>query len=142
MSEVIELKKETAEETTGQTYIDLVQGLYSVQDLPGRAFAEKVLQNIKKLEATLKPINVAFQPSDEFEKFAQKVQAEAQGDPAKTKELEDANPKLIAARTAQIEKAQKLLSEPMEVKLYNIPKNSLPTNITARQLRSLELILY
>jgi len=142
MSEVIELKKETAEETTGQTYIDLVQGLYSVQDLPGRAFAEKVLQNIKKLEIALKPVNDAFQPTKEFEVFAQKVQNEAQGDPEKTKLLEETEPGLVAERTAQVEAGQAHLEAPMTVKLYNIPKNSLPANITARQLRSLELILY
>ena len=37
-------------DTTVQTYVDLLAGLYSVQQLPGLKFALKVDENIQKLE--------------------------------------------------------------------------------------------
>ena len=142
MSEVIDLKQESEVQTTGQTYIDLIQGLYSVQDLPGKTFAEKVLVNIKKLEEALKPLNEAFEPSKEFAEFAERVQMEAKGNPEKMAAMEAENPELVKVRYEQLEKGKKLLAEKMEVKLLKIPSNSLPAGINARQLRAIESLLY
>ena len=72
---------------TNQQFVDLVQGLYDVQDIPDLNFAKKVLYNTDVLEGALKPLEDVGKPSKEFEEFAQKVRGLG-GDPGKIKELE------------------------------------------------------
>ena len=137
MSEVIE---ETAT-TTLQDYVDLYNALEGMQDLQGLRFAQKIADNLDRLINLLQPLNMALKPSPEFEQFAQRVREEAQGDPAKVKMLEDAHPELINERRSQIEAGQILLSEPAKLTLRRIHQNELPSNISARQIRGLSMIL-
>lgn len=127
--------------TTVQTYVDLLDALHRVQDLPGLKFAKKVADNIKKLELRLAPLNIALRPTKEFEEFATKVMQEAGNDDVKRKALEDANPEIVKAREKQIEEAKEMLKEPLEVSLRKIHEDELPQMINARQLRGIEIIL-
>jgi hypothetical protein len=127
--------------TTVQTYVDLLDALHRVQDLPGLKFAKKISDNIKKLELRLAPLHMALKPTKEFEEFAAKVMAEAGNDEAKRKALEFENPEIVQAREKQIEEAREMLKEPLEVQLRKIHEDELPQMINARQLRSIDIIL-
>lgn len=132
---------ETEVTTTVQTYVDLLDALHRVQDLPGLKFAKKISDNIKKLELRLAPLQIALKPTKEFEEFAAKVMAEAGNDEAKRKALEFENPEIVQAREKQIEEAREMLKEPLEVQLRKIHEDELPQMINARQLRSIDIIL-
>ena len=60
--------------TTNGELVDLMNGLFSVQDLKGKGFAFKVSNNMSKLQKALEPVELAGKPSEEFVKFAQDVQ--------------------------------------------------------------------
>ena len=132
---------ETEVTTTVQTYVDLLDALHRVQDLPGLKFAKKISDNIKKLELRLAPLQIALKPTKEFVEFAAKVMAEAGNDEAKRKALEFENPEIVQAREKQIEEAREMLKEPLEVQLRKIHEDELPQMINARQLRSIDIIL-
>lgn len=139
--EVVQDQVETQVTTTVQTYVDLLDALYKVQELPGLKFAQKIADNIEKLESRLEPLNMAMKPTKEFEEFAQMVISTAGNDQAKRQELEDANPEIVAARLKQLDDAREMLTEPLEVKLRKIHEGELPQMINAKQLKSLKIIL-
>ena len=144
--EVVEKVKEEnevdAKQPTMQEYVNLYNVLVTCQDLPGLRFAKKVSYNIKTLEIALSPLNEILTPTKEFTEFAQKVQDEAAGDTEKIKELEAKEPELIKARQAQIDVYQGMLTEERKLSLKKIPSNDLPKDMTARQLRGLQSIIY
>jgi dephospho-CoA kinase len=121
--------------------VDLLAGLYSVQQLPGLKFALKVDENIQKLESELAPLNKLMEPTPEFEAFAEKVRDEAGNDPEKRKKLEEENKELVDHRVNQIETAREMLSEPKEIKLRKIYVSELPKEINAAQIKALKPIL-
>lgn len=122
-------------------YSELYNALLHVQDLPGLRFASKVADNIRTLERELSPVNEALRPSPEFEAFAMRVREESGNDPAKVREMEEANPDLVQARRKQLQDAELMLAEEKEIRLRTILENELPAQISARQLMSLKLIL-
>ena len=126
---------------TVQTYVDLLNGLYNVQNLPGLKFAQKVLDNIDTLEKELAPLNEALRPSEEFEMFAQKVRAQAGNDPKKVEELEAQEPDLVNERRMQLETAQEMLKVTTDIKLRTIYSSDLPKEISAAQLKSIRKIV-
>lgn len=144
--EVVEKVKEEnevdAKQPTMQEYVNLYNVLVTCQDLPGLKFAKKVSYNIETLEIALSPLNEILTPTKEFTEFAQKVQDEAAGDTEKIKELEAKEPELIKARQAQIDVYQGMLTEERKLSLKKIPSNDLPKDMTARQLRGLQSIIY
>mgnify|MGYP006928343668 CR=1 FL=1 len=123
-------------------HVALYNVLITCQDLPGLRFAKKVADNIKMLEVELAPLNEILTPTPEFTAFAQKVQEEAGGDVEKIKEFESKEPELIKARQAQIDVYQGLLAEEKKLSLRRIPSNDLPKEMTARQYRGLQSIIY
>ena len=127
---------------TMQEHVNLYNVLVTCQDLPGLRFAQKISDNIKMLEVELAPLNEILTPTPEFTEFAQKVQEQAGGDPEKIKELEAKEPELIKARQAQIDVYQGLLTEEKKLALRKIPSNDLPKDMTARQYRGLQSIIY
>jgi hypothetical protein len=126
---------------TVQTYVDLLNGLYNVQNLPGLKFAQKVLDNIETLEKELAPLNEALRPSEEFEQFALKVRTQAGNDPKKVEELEAQEPELVNERRMQLEAVQEMLKATTEIKLRTIYSSDLPKEISAAQLKGIRKIV-
>ena len=60
--------------TTNGELVDLMNGLFSVQDLRGKDFGLKVSRNMSKLQDALVEVEEVGKPSEEFVKFAQDVQ--------------------------------------------------------------------
>ena len=141
MQAVDTIEEATVVGETVQTYVDLLNGLYNVQELSGLKFAQKVLDNIDTLERELSPLNEALRPSEEFEMFAQKVRIQAGNDPKKVEELEAQEPELVDARRKQIEAAQDMLKGTTEIQLRKIYQNELPGNISAAQLKAIRKIV-
>lgn len=53
--------------------VNVINGLFSVQELKGKSFSLLVSKNIKILQDALKDIENAGKPSEEFMKLAEKV---------------------------------------------------------------------
>ena len=129
--------------TTNGELVDLMNGLFNVQDLKGKGFALKVSDNMKSLQQILEPVEEAGKPTEEFVKFAQDVQKLQQSkDSDAIKKLEESNPELVNARKVQMEKVQEMLKkEAEEVELQVFTKEMLPADISGRQITSLEKII-
>ena len=126
---------------TVQHYVDILNGLYEVQHLPGLKFAQKVLENIDTLEKELAPLNETLRPSEEFEQFALKVRTIAGNDPKKVEELEAQEPELVNERRMQLEAVQEMLKATTEIKLRTIYSSDLPKEISAAQLKGIRKIV-
>jgi len=123
-----------------QEAVDLLQALYSVQELEGLQFAKRVAANIKSVEEKLRPLDDTMKPSKEFEEFAKIIQ-EVQGDEEKIKEFESQNSHLVDERKSQIAAVEKLLQDDIEMEFTNIPDSALPRTINAKQLKGLERLI-
>ena len=123
-----------------QVAVDLLQALYSVQELEGLQFAKRVAANIKSVEEKLRPLDDTMKPSKEFEEFAKIIQ-EVQGDEEKIKEFESQNSHLVDERKGQIAAVEKMLQDDIEMEFTNIPDSALPRTINAKQLKGLERLI-
>ena len=129
-------------ETTCGELVDLMNGHFGVQDVPGKDFALIISRNMKVLQKTLEHVEKVGKPSEEFLKFAQNMNKLQQANAKEAlEETEKQNSELIAARKLQMEKVQELLKEKGEAELEIFPKNLLPDNISAKQLNNLEKII-
>jgi hypothetical protein len=126
---------------TVQHYVDILNGLYEVQHLPGLNFAQKVLDNIEALEKDLLPLNHALSPSKEFIAFSERVRTEAGNDPERITTLEMENPEIVNERKEQLKTVQLMLQEPMDIQLRTIYQEELPKEITAHQLKGIRKIV-
>lgn len=132
--------KSSTEVVKIQEAVDLLQALYTVQELGGLQFAKRVAANIKSIEEKLRPLDDTMRPSKEFEEFAKIIQ-EVQGDEEKIKEFEEQNSHLVDERKSQIAAVEKLLQDDIDVNLTNIPDSALPRTINAKQLKGLERLI-
>tara|TARA_R110000823_G_scaffold308148_1_gene431597 strand:+ start:441 stop:848 length:408 start_codon:yes stop_codon:yes gene_type:complete len=123
-----------------QVAVDLLQALYTVQELEGLQFAKRVAANIKSIEEKLRPLDDTMKPSKEFEEFAKIIQ-EVQGDEEKIKEFESQNSHLVDERKGQIAAVEKMLQDDIEMEFTNIPDSALPRTINAKQLKGLERLI-
>ena len=123
-----------------QVAVDLLQALYTVQELEGLQFAKRVAANIKSIEEKLRPLDDTMKPSKEFEEFAKIIQ-EVQGDEEKIKEFEAQNSHLVDERKGQIAAVEKMLQDDIEIEFTNIPDSALPRTINAKQLKGLERLI-
>ena len=75
--------------------VNLINGLFQVQELKGKTFGLAVSKNIKILQTELKDLEEAGKPSDEFMALAQQVNeianADEEGAEAKIAALEIEN---------------------------------------------------
>ena len=130
-----------------QELIDLLQSLYDVQELKGVSFAIAVSKNIDRLKKDLKYIEDQAKPSMEFQKVVDEVNAiantESDESAAKNKiaKIEKKNDKLVKERKAQLDEISKVLEEESEIDLMTINRDSLPTDITAKQVGGLMKII-
>jgi hypothetical protein len=131
----------TKQEMTVQGFVDLLNGLYQVQDVKGLKLARKVMGNIATLEEFLSPLNKAMEPSDEFKVFAERVKNEAGNDMEKIAELEAQEPELVEQRKEQLKTLQLLLSETKELSLEQIYMSDLPNEVSAKQLKGISPVL-
>tara|TARA_R110001583_G_scaffold109576_2_gene258386 strand:- start:6033 stop:6449 length:417 start_codon:yes stop_codon:yes gene_type:complete len=128
--------------TTCGELVDLMNGHFGVQDVPGKDFAMIISRNMTKLQSTLAHVEKVGKPSEEFMKFAQEMQKMQQaGAKDLLEEMEKKNADLIAERKLQMERVQELLQEEAEAELETIPNDLLPANISAKQLNNLEKII-
>ena len=123
-----------------QEAVDLLQALYSVQEIEDLEFAKKVLASTEAIEEVLKPLEDTMKPSKEFEELARLVN-EAQGDDTKIQELEEKNADLVDERKKQIEAVKGMLEDTITVDLTYIGEDVLPKTLNAKQLKGLQRLI-
>jgi len=123
-----------------QETVDLLQALYSVQEIEDLEFAKKVIANTDSIEKVLKPLEDTMKPSKEFEELARLVN-EAQGDDSKIKELEEKNVNLVEERKNQINTVKIMLEDTVTVDLTYIGEDVLPKTLNAKQLKGLQRLI-
>ena len=129
---------------TKKEFVGLVNGIYALQNVEGKAFAIKASKNLKVLQDNLKDIEVAGQPSAEFLELAKQVNEIAKEDAEDSKDridaLEAENEKLVKERQEQIEALETMLNDEISIKLETISEEELPNAITTAQISSIQKI--
>jgi len=131
---------------TKQELVDIFNGLFLVQELPGKKFSLVVSKNIATIQEALKDVEEAGKPSKEFMVIAEQVNKIASSLPeedAKKQidELEKENEELIDARREQMSKVEEMMSDSIEVELQIISEEVLPETITAQQINKIIKII-
>ena len=123
-------------------FVDLINGLFAVQNLKGVKFGLLVSKNIRVLQDELDHLEEAARPSNEFVELSTKVNALMAEDKAdEIKKLEEKNAKLVEARKAQLTELEELLKEDTKISLYSIPEDCLPEDITGEQIINIDKII-
>lgn len=125
--------------------VQLVNGLYTVQELKGREFGLAVSRNLDILQSELKDLEEMSKPSEEFLKLANQVNEIANEDSKDAKEkinvLEQENLELVEARKAQVEEVTELMKGEASVEIVLITMEALPEDITAKQINSIKQMI-
>lgn len=123
-------------------FVDLINGLFAVQNLKGVKFGLLVSKNIRVLQDELDHLEEAARPSNEFVELSTKVNALMAEDKAdEVKKLEEKNAKLVEARKTQLTELEELLKEDTKISLYSIPEDCLPEDITGEQIINIDKII-
>ena len=134
----------TISATKGE-FVNLINGLFTVQELKGKKFSLAVSKNLTILKKELKPLESAGVPSEEFMVLAKQVNELANENSTDSKEkiekLEADNKELVDARRIQMDEVTDLMSEETSIELQLMAENDLPEDITAKQINSLEKII-
>ena len=116
--------------------VNLINGLFAVQDLKGKKFSLSVSKNIKILQEELKDLETAGKPTKEFLELADTVNIianeGAEDSQAKLLALEADNKELVESRRKQFEDVTAMMEESTSVKLETILESVLPEDITAK----------
>ena len=127
---------------TNKELVDLLQGLYSVQQLKGIKFALAVAKNIRTIRVELEDIEKAAKPTPDFMELSQKVaQFEKDKNTEEIKKLEKKNKKLVDQRKKQLAELEELMQDTTEIKLTMIEEAFLPEDITANQVNAIYQII-
>ena len=125
--------------------VNLINGLFAVQDLKGKKFSLSVSKNIKILQEELKDLETAGKPTKEFLELADTVNIianeGAEDSQAKILALEEDNKELVESRRKQLEDVTTMMEESTSVKLETILESVLPEDITAKQINNIEKII-
>ena len=125
--------------------VNLINGLFAVQDLKGKKFSLSVSKNIKILQEELKDLETAGKPTKEFLELADTVNIianeGAEDSQAKILALEEDNKELVESRRKQLEDVTTMMEESTSVKLEPILESVLPEDITAKQINNIEKII-
>ena len=125
--------------------VNLINGLFAVQDLKGKKFSLSVSKNIKILQEELKDLETAGKPTKEFLELADTVNIianeGAEDSQAKILALEEDNKELVESRRKQLEDVTAMMEESTSVKLEPILESVLPEDITAKQINNIEKII-
>jgi len=123
-------------------FVELFNGLTSVQKLKGVKLGLLVSKNIRIIQEELKDIEEASKPSDDFLELSQKVQVLMNQDKKdEIADLEKENAELVQSRKDQLEEVDKLLLEETEIELHAIPEDCLPADITGEQIINIDKII-
>ena len=126
---------------TKQEFVDLINGLFQVQELKGKEFSLLVSKNINILQKNLKDIQEAGTPSEKFLELAQQVNAianaNAEDSQEKIDKLESENKELVESRKNQMAKVSEMLIKDMELELHVLPESVLPEDVTAKQINTI-----
>jgi len=125
--------------------VNLINGLFQVQELKGKQFSLAVSKNIKTLQTELKDLEVTGKPSDEFLALAEEVNviANTNSDDSKAQilALEEDNKEVVESRRKQLEEVASMMKGEISIKLELISENVLPEDITANQIINIEKII-
>ena len=125
--------------------VNLINGLFAVQDLKGKDFGLVVSKNITSLKEGLKHLEDEGKPSEEFIKLAQKVNEISNENSEDAKEkidtLEKENEELVKSRREQMDRVMELMKDDISLNLFMISKKVLPNDITAKQINNIEKII-
>ena len=134
----------TISATKGE-FVNTINGLFAVQELPGKDFGLVVSKNITILKESLKDLENAGKPSEEFMALAEQVNVIANENAKDSKDriqkLQDENEELVKVRKDQMDALTIVMSEEMEVEVHMISEDDLPENITAKHINNLEKII-
>ena len=134
----------TINATKGE-FVNLINGLFQVQELKGKKFGLVVSKNIITLKKELEHLEDLGKPSEEFMKLAQKVNEISTIDPENSKteidKLEKENEELVTLRREQMENVTELMKDTMSIKLKTVSEKLLPEDITAQQINNIEKII-
>ena len=127
---------------TNRELVDLLHSLYAVQELKGVRFAVAVSKNINTLKEELEHLEAAGAPTPEFNELMVKAQVlmDAQ-DEEGVKKLEEDNQEIVEARKAQLAELEEMMKDATSCELQTISEESLPADITAKQLNGIIKIL-
>ena len=124
-----------------QEFVDLINGLFQVQELKGKEFSLLVSKNINILQKNLKDIQEAGTPSEKFLELAQQVNAianaNAEDSQEKIDKLESENKELVESRKNQMAKVSEMLKKDIELELHVLPESVLPEDVTAKQINTI-----
>ena len=128
--------------TTNGELVNLINGLFAVQDLKGVKFGLLVSKNVRILQNELKDLEEASKPAEEFVKLSQDVNMlKERKDEKAIDKLEKENQKLIKERKKQMDELDKLLLEDAEIELHLIPEDCLPADVTGKQISNIDKLL-
>jgi septum formation inhibitor MinC len=134
----------TINATKGE-FVNLINGLFQVQELKGKKFGLVISKNITTLKKELEHLEDLGKPSEEFMKLAQKVNEISTKDPENSKaeidKLEKENEELVKLRREQMENVTELMKDTMSIKLKTVSEKLLPEDITAQQINNIEKII-
>ena len=134
----------TINATKGE-FVNLINGLFAVQDLQGKEFSLLVSKNISIIRDSLKDLEEAGQPSEEFMTLARQVNEISNENAEDAKEridkLEEENKKLVESRKVQMDNVAEMMKASMDIELNIIPEDLLPEAITAKQINNIEKII-
>ena len=125
--------------------VNIINGLFTVQELKGKKFSLIVSKNIAILKDFLKDLEEAGKPSEEFIVIAEQVNAIANKNEEDAKEqidkLEEDNKELVEDRRKQMAKVEEMMKEDTSVELHPLSEDVLPEDITAQQINKLIKII-
>jgi DNA-binding transcriptional MerR regulator len=130
-------KKETLKV---QEVVDILQALYSVQEIGDLEFAKRVSKSTLSIEKVLKPLDDTMRPSKEFEELAKLVN-KVRDDEEAVKKLEEEHKEVVEERLKQIETVEVILQDFVDVELTYIEEDILPKDINAKQLKGLQPLI-
>tara|TARA_R100001530_G_scaffold121138_1_gene88520 strand:- start:268 stop:681 length:414 start_codon:yes stop_codon:yes gene_type:complete len=135
----------TTIKATKGDFVQLINGLFAVQNLKGKDFSLTISKNIVKLKDALAELEEAGKPSEEFMVLAAEVNTIVNSNKEDSKEviakLEEENKELVKARQTQMDEVTELMKEELELELEELKEDSLPEEITAQQINSLIKII-
>ena len=125
--------------------VNLINGLFQVQELKGKKFGLAVSKNIKILKDELQDLEDMGKPSEEFMALAAQVNEIANGGSEDSKEvidnLEKENEVLVKERREQMDKVTILMKDELSVELNTVPESTLPEEISAAQINNIIKII-
>ena len=127
---------------TNAEFVDLFNGLVSVQGLKGVKFGLLVAKNVRVIQEELDYLENASKPSEEFMELSARMnECMSNKDDEGVKALESDNEKLIQDRKDQLAEIEKLMGEETSMSLFPVTESCLPTDITGEQIMNIDKII-